>query len=678
MTNNPLLEKFTNPFQTIPFERIKKEHFVPAIEIAIREAENEISNIIENKNHVTFKNTILPFELSGSMLNKVSTIYFHLFGSESDNDFQSLAQEISPKLAKYNNDINLNKELFKKIEYVYENEMSSLGVEEQRLTEVLYKNFIRNGAKLNDDDQRTLRAIDQEMSTLSPKFSNNNLSATNHYELWLDKKDLDGIPELAVNAAKIAAKEKNKDNKWLFTLQMPSYLPFMKFSSRRDLREKLMKAAVTKCNKDDFDNTELCKKIAHLKHQRAMLLGYNNYADYILENRMAESQKNIYDLLDSLYEASFNVAKDDIKQIKQIAKELDGIDDLKPWDTTYYSEKLKQKLYNFNEDSLRPYFKSDKVMDGAFKVAGKMYGLEFEKLNDIETWHDDVNVYEVRDNNKHIGLLYVDLYPRETKRSGAWMNELRSQGMSEKKILRPHVTLTCNLTKPTNTKPSLLTFSEVTTIFHEFGHCLHGLLSDRKYSTLGGTSVYWDFVELPSQIMENWVGEKEALKLFAYHYETGELIPDSLIRKIKDSKNFLSATMCLRQLSFGYLDMAWFGSDNKVEDVEEFEWNAIKKTALLEKIPGASVSCSLGHIFSGGYSAGYYSYKWAEVLEADAFEKFKDDGIFNQNTAKSFRENILSQGNIKHPMELYKDFRGREPKVEALLKRDGFLVVEDI
>ena len=353
---------------------------------------------------------------------------------------------------------------------------------------------------------------------------------------------------------------------------------------------------------------------------------------------------------------------------------MDGIDELMPWDTVYYSERLKQKLYNFNEDSLRPYFKSDNVVKGVFDIAHKMYGLNFTKQDNIQTWHEDVNVYEVTDEDgSHIGILYEDLFPRETKRSGAWMNELRSQGMQDSEVLRPHVTFNCNLTKPTDSTPSLLTFAEVTTIFHEFGHCLHGLLSNRTYTSVGGTSVFWDFVELPSQIMENWVGEKEALSMFAHHYETGEVIPDELLQKIKDSKNFMSATMCLRQLSLGYLDMAWFGEDNDVDNVEEFEWNAVKKTALMDKMEGASISCSLGHIFAGGYSAGYYSYKWAEVLEADAFEKFKEDGIFNRETAKSFRDNILSQGNMRHPMELYKAFRGREPKVEALLKRDGLM-----
>ena len=679
INNNPLLKDFNEPFGTIPFNELKIEHFVPAVDAAIEEAKSEMDAVIANMDAPTFKNTVLAMEMSGKKLGRVATAYFHLFGSESDKDFQALAGEISPRLAKFGNDINLNEDIFKKVEYVYKNEMDSLNDEDARLTELSYKDFIRNGAKLSEEDKEKIRLLDEEMSTLSPQFSNNGLNATNAYEMWLDEGDLDGLPEMACEGAKMAAKAKGNEDKWLVGLQFPSYFPFMKFSSRRDLREKLMKASVTKCNGGEFDNTSLCKRIAKLKHERAMLLGYSNFADYILEKRMAENQTNIFNLLDNLYDACYEPAKSDLEEIKAIAKELDGIEDLRPWDTVYYAEKLKHKLYDFNEDSLRPYFKSDNVVKGVFKVAQKMYGLSFSKLDNIQTWHEDVNVYEVsNEDGSHVGILYEDLFPRESKRPGAWMNELRSQGMEDGEVLRPHVTFNCNLTKPTDSTPSLLTFAEVTTIFHEFGHCLHGLLSDRVYASVGGTSVFWDFVELPSQIMENWVGEKEALSLFAHHYETGELIPDDLLQKIKDSKNFMSGTMCLRQLSLGYLDMAWFGKDNNVEDVEEFEWNAVKKTALLEKVPGSSISCSLGHIFAGGYSAGYYSYKWAEVLEADAFEKFKEDGIFNRDTANSFRANILSQGNMKHPMELYKAFRGREPKVEALLKRDGLLVEDEV
>ena len=673
MQNNPLLSKNNEPFNTIPFNDIKTEHYLPAIKKGIELNEKEIDQIVSNDEEPNFENTILALEKSGELLDKITTTYFHLFGSESDSDFQKLANEISPMLAKLENDINLNADLFKKVEFVFENHYSDMNSDDKKLTEIIYKDFVRNGSKLDDDQKNRLREIDNKLSTLSPKFGNNSLNATNAFELWLEKKDLDGLPEVSIEMAKAAAKDKGNDDQYLFTLHMPSYFPFMKYSKRRDLREKFMKAMSRKCYGDKYDNSQYVKDIASLKHQRAQILGYDNFADYVLEKRMAENQKNIFNLLDNLYESSYDLAKEELEEVKKIAKELDGIEKLEVWDTMYYSEKLKEKLYNFNESELRPYFKAENVIDGIFKVANKMYGLNFEKLENIQTYHKDVNVYEVTgDKNEHIGLLYEDLYPRPGKRSGAWMNELKSQGMNaEGQIERPHVTFTCNFTKSTPTKPALLSYDEVNTVYHEFGHCLHGLLSDCKYKSTGGTSVFWDFVELPSQIMENWLDEKETLSLFAYHYESGDLIPDELINKIKNSKNFMSASMCLRQLSLGYLDMAWYSKPVDVDNIEEFENKTLEKTSLLDRIPGSTISCNFGHIFAGGYSAGYYSYKWAEVLEADAFEKFKEDGIFNKETASSFRKNILSKGNLEHPMRLYEKFRGREPKVDALIKRDG-------
>lgn len=671
-TDNPLLIKSTQAFGTEPFDEIEKEHFLPALTAALSEAEAEIEQITNNSEAPSFENTILALELSGSSLNRVSTVYFHLFGSESDQEFQDLAMEISPKLAKFSNDISLNKSLFERVKLVFDNHLTSLNEEDARLTENCYKGFVRNGAMLEDADKQNLRSIDEELSTLSPKFSNNSLNATNSFEMWLNEEDLEGLPSIAIESAKIAANEKGIEDKWLITLQMPSYLPFMKHSSKRDLREKLSKASATKCNGGEFDNSGLVKNIAKLKHQRVKLLGYDNYADYVLEKRMAESQRNIFELLDNLYEASYEPAKNELKQIQELAKEKDGIGNIKPWDTLYYSEKLKQKLFDFDDDALRPYFKSENVINGVFQVAHKLYGLTFTELENVQTYHEAVRVYEVTgENDEIIGILYEDLFPRATKRAGAWMNELRSQGMSKDGIERPHVCFSCNLTPSTDSTPSLLTMMEVETIFHEFGHCLHGLLSNCKYKSMGGTSVYWDFVELPSQILENWLGEKETLNLFAHHFETGETIPDELTQKIKKSKTFLAATKCLRQLSLGYLDLAWYGKNNEVQDVEAFEIEATKKTSLLERTPGSSISCSFAHIFAGGYSAGYYSYKWAEVLEADAFEKFLEDGIFNKETAMSFRDNILSKGNSKHPMELFKAFRGREPRIDALLKREG-------
>ena len=677
--NNALLIKNNQPYGTVPFGQIKTEDFLPAIEEGVKQNEQDIDSIVNNESNPTFENTILALEKSGDLLDNVATVYFHLFGSESDQEFQKLANEISPKLAKLENDINLNEKLFKRVEKVYLNDYESMDKDDKKLTEIIYKDFLRNGAKLSDIDKEKLREIDNELSTLSPKFGNNSLNATNSYELWLDEEDLVGLPDLSKDMAKLAAKEKGKTNKYLFTLHMPSYLPFMKYSKRRDLREELMKASSTKCYGDKYDNSEYVKQISSLKHKRAQLLGYDNFADYVLERRMAENQKNIFNLLDSLYDSCYDLAKDELEDIKKIAYELDKIEKIEVWDTMYYSERLKERLYNFNEDELRPYFKAENVINGIFKVANKMYGLEFKKLDNIQTYHKDVNVYEVSDDkNNHIGILYEDLYPRPGKRSGAWMNELRSQGMNIKgDVERPHVTFTCNLTKSTEDKPALLSYDEVNTIYHEFGHCLHGLLSNCKYKSTGGTSVFWDFVELPSQIMENWLDEKETLNLFAFHYETGEVIPEEMIAKIKNSKNFMSASMCLRQLSLGYLDMAWYGQPTNVDNIEEFEKEAIKKTSLLDRIPGSTISCNFGHIFAGGYSAGYYSYKWAEVLEADAFEKFKEDGIFNKKTSQSFRDNILSKGNLEHPMELYKRFRGREPNVNALIKRDGLKEIHE-
>ena len=676
---NPLLESSKGPFGTIPFNDLSLEHFVPAISHGIKYAEHELQEITNCEEQPTFENTVLALETSGQILSTATRVYYHLFGSESDQNFKDLSDTISPMLAELENNIYLNEKLFKRIETVYKNKHLLEDEDDVRLLEVTYNDFVKNGASLNATDKDKLRDIDKDLSTLSPQFSKNTLNATNEFELWLDKKDLEGLPDSVVGAAKMAAKGKGKESKWLITGHFPSFSPFMQYSSRRDLRKKVHISTSSKCNGGKYDNNSLCKEIADLKHKRAKLLGYENYADYILQERMAENQKNIYNLLDNLYESCVDHARNDLKQIADLAKKLDGIKNIKSWDIPYYSEKLKKELFDYDENSLKPYFKSENVMNGAFEVANRLYGLHFKKLDNIQTWHEDVNVYEVLDEDKsHIGILYEDLFPRSTKRGGAWMNALRSQGMMiNNEVCRPHISLTCNLTKPTEDQPSLLTYREVQTIFHEFGHCLHGLLSDRKYKRISGTSVFWDFVELPSQIMENWVGEEDALELFAHHYETGEVLPKELLHKIKKSKNFRSGTNCLRQLTFGYLDMAWFGQHNNVDNVEEFESKAVEKTMLREQdTPGASISTMFAHIFAGGYSAGYYSYKWAEVLDADAFEKFQEEGIFNKETAKSFRNNILSQGNIKHPLELYKNFRGREPKVDALLKREGLYQID--
>ena len=674
INNNPIFKKNTNFDEAFPFDKITVEHFLPAIEHSIQLAEINIDEIAKSKDTPTFENTILALENSSEYLDISTSIYYHLFSSNASDEIEKLASKISPMLANFSNNIYLNKDLFKRISKI-EEDSNSYAKEEARLIKIYYRRFVRNGAALNLEKKEKLRDIDSELASLSPKFSTNVRSATNDFELLIsDKKDLEGLPKTAIDSAAEEAEQKNKKGKWLFTLDFPSMMPVMKYLKNREIREKMSKAFSQKCFGDKFDNSSLIKNIVALKHKRAILLGYKNFAEYTLEERMAGSSATVYELLDGIYDQCFPIAKNEIAELKTFAEAEDGIEELMPWDYAYYSEKLKTMLFEINEEEFRPYLSSDKVISGVFKVAKKLYGLTFKENKDIPVWYDDVKAFEAyEEDGNYIGLLYVDLYPRKSKRGGAWMNELRSYGIAGNKINKPHITLTCNLTKPTKDTPSLLNFNEVTTIFHEFGHCLHGLLSNVKYKTIGGTSVFWDFVELPSQIMENWVMEEEALNIFAEHYDSGEKIPSEMIKKLKKSKNFMMGNMYLRQLQFGYLDMAYHDNVIEIPDIEAFEEVVIGKTRLLPHVDGSTTSCSFSHIFAGGYAAGYYSYKWAEVLEADAFEKFKEDGIFNKDTAKSFRENILSKGNLEHPMTLYKKFRGREPQLESLLKRDGLL-----
>ena len=674
INSNPIFKKNKNFDEAFPFDKIESKHFVPAIEYSIQMSEISIEEITSSGESPTFENTIIALENSSEYLDIATSAYYHLFSAEANKEIEELSQKISPMLAEYSNNLYLNKPLFKRIAKI-EEDSNSYGKEEERLIKVYYRRFVRNGAALSSGRKEELREVDLELSSLSPQFSSNVRKATNDYELWIsDKKDLEGLPEMAISAAAEEASSRGKEGQWLFTLQFPSMIPLMKFAKNREIREQVSKAFSQKCLNDDFDNSDLIKKIVRLKHKRAILLGYKNYADYTLEERMAGSSANVYELLDGLYDRCYPVATNEMAELKTFAEAEDEIKDLMTWDYAYYSEKLKKMLFEFNEEDLRPYFQSENVVRGAFEIASRLYGIKFKKEEDIPTWHKDVECYKAfEENGDYIGLLYVDLYPRETKKNGAWMNEIRSYGLVGKDIKSPHICFTCNLTKPTKQEPSLLSISEVTTIFHEFGHCLHGLLSKIKYKTIGGTSVFWDFVELPSQIMENWVLEEEALDIFAKHYKTGEKIPKELIKKLKDSRNFMTGNMYLRQLQFGYLDMAYHDNIVEVSDIEVFEDVVLGKTRLLPHTKGSTTSCGFSHIFAGGYAAGYYSYKWAEVLEADAFEEFKEKGIFNKKTAKSFRENILSKGNLKHPMELYKSFKGREPDNDALLKRDGLL-----
>ena len=671
---NPLIDINEQPYNSVPFNDIKAEHFLPAIKHFIKFSNKNIDNICIDEKKPTFENTIVAFETSQEDLDFVVGVYQHLYGSEADDTIRKLIVDINPLLTALNNDIFLNDVLFKKIKSVYESiHNKNYSFDEIRLIKEIYNSFIRQGANLSDDKKDIYRKISQELSLLSPKFSDNVLNASNKVNnYWIDSfDDLSGLPESAIENAKALAESKNIKDKWCFSLDT-NFPIIMKYCKKSSIREEVLKIFGSKCNGGEFDNSKILQKISKLRHERANLLGYSTHADYTLDRRMAKNKKNVYKLIDDLIEPSYKGAKKELKMIQEFAKKEDNLDKLNPWDTAYYSEMYKQRMYDFDDESLRPYFKSENVINGVFEVANKLYGLNFKKLNNIQTYHEDVKVYEVTDkDSQYVGLLYEDLHPRPTKRSGAWMNQLRSQGLFKGVIQRPHVTFNCNLTKSTKDKPALLTIGEVRTIFHEFGHCLHGLLTNVNYQSLGGMHVYWDFVELPSQILENWLTEPEVLKIFAKHYKTNEIIPDSYINKINDLKTFMAGSLSLRQLQLCKIDMAWHDGIKKVESIESFENSLLSKYRLMPNVKGNAISSSFSHIFAGGYSAGYYSYKWAELLEADAFDKFKKDGIFNKQTATSFKNNILSKGNTDHPMNLYKGFMGREPKVDALLKKGG-------
>ncbi|MBC7752993.1 MAG: M3 family metallopeptidase [Moraxellaceae bacterium] len=678
MTNsaqNPLLQKFANKDEAVPFDLIKTEHFMPALHVAIDEAKANFSQIKKNQ-EATFENTILALEQVSEKVDTISGVYFNLFSAEASEAHQALAQEISPLLSNFSSDISLDGEIFQKIKFVFDHRKDlKLSGEELSLTEKMFKDFSRNGALLSETDKQKLRQIDQDLSVLSPKFSENVLKATNAFELWIDRKeDLAGLPDGAIEAAAISAEQKGQKGKWLITLNAPSLIPFLTYASNRTLREKLWKANASKCFGGLFDNQEIILKIVKLKYDRAQLLGYKNYADYVLQERMAEKPETVFNFLNKILTPSKMAAEKDLAEVRGFKKQIDGEDEIKPWDFAYYSEKLKEQKYSFNAEELRPYFKLENVIEGVFEHAKRLYGLTFQPVSGYPTYHPDVKTFEVTDQDGYVGLFYMDFFPRETKKGGAWMTSFREQGLWGSVVKRPHVSIVCNFTKPTDTKPSLLDYNEVTTLFHEFGHALHGLLSKCKYKSLAGTNVYWDFVELPSQIMENWAKEKEGLDLFAKHFETNDLLPAELISKIKKAENFQSGFTSLRQVSFGLLDMNWYTTDpNSITSVEAFEEKATANTRVMPKEPNTTQSCSFSHIFAGGYGAGYYSYKWAEVLDADAFEYFKEQGLFNSQVATQFKNSILSRGGTDHPMKLYVEFRGREPDANSLLRRDGLI-----
>ncbi|SHG09616.1 peptidyl-dipeptidase Dcp [Arenibacter palladensis] len=670
---NPLL----TPFDTAPFSKIKNEHFKPAFLQAIEDARLEIDAIANSKKAPTFENTVAALDFAGQQLDRVSSVFFNLNSAETNPEIQKIAQEVSPLLSEFSNDITLNEELFKRVKTVYDQRNDlELTTEEQTLLDKKYKSFSRNGANLPLDKKKRLREIDAELSKLKLQFGENVLAETNKYEMHLtNEEDLDGLPEGEKEAAAQLAKSKDKDG-WLITLDYPSYIPFMKYASNRKLRKELSIAFGSKgFHNDELDNQKNIINIANLRHERANLLGYKTHAHYVLEERMAETPEKVHQFLQELLEKAKPAAEREFAELENFAKQLDKIDRLEKWDGAYYSEKLKQKLFDLDDEKLKPYFKLENVIAGVFKVAAKLFGLQFEEVFDIDKYHPDVKTYRIYDKNKNlVSLFYADFHPRPGKRGGAWMTSYKAQYVQNGINVRPHISNVCNFTKPTASKPSLLTFNEVTTLFHEFGHGLHGMLANTVYPGLSGTSVYWDFVELPSQIMENWCYEKEALELFATHYQTGEVIPMELVQKIKDSATFQEGMATLRQISFGLLDMSWHGADpSGISNVKEQEVKAFEPTDLYPECPETCMSTSFSHIFQGGYSSGYYSYKWAEVLDADAFAYFKEKGIFNQEVATKFKDNVLSKGGTEKPMELYKRFRGSEPKIEALLKRAGLL-----
>ncbi|WP_140937630.1 M3 family metallopeptidase [Sphingobacterium lumbrici] len=672
-----LNDKFKTAYDTAPFSQIDTKDYIPAFEKAIQETRTEINTIVDNSDTPTFENTIEAMAYSGMPLDRVSNIFFNLHAAETNDEMDKIAQEIAPKLSELANDITLNFELFNRIKAVYETKDNiHLNQEQHTLLEKSYRDFVRNGALLDEKKKEELRKIDTELSVLKLKFGENILAETNAYQLHITKEtDLSGLPEGTIEAAKGLAESQNKEG-WIFTLDYPSYIPFVTYADNRELRKEITLAAGRKAFQDnEYNNEENILRIVNLRFQRAQLLGYRTHADFVLEERMAQHPEKVNEFLSDLLIKAKPAAEKEFKELADFAKKRDGLDQLEKWDSAYYAEKLKQEKFSLDDEKLKPYFKLENVLNGAFEVAKKLFGLYFKEVSTIEKYHPEVQTFEVHnENNEFVAVFYADFFPRKGKRNGAWMTSFKPQYLRNNQQERPHISIVCNFTKPTATKPSLLTFNEVTTLFHEFGHALHGMLANTTYPTLSGTAVYWDFVELPSQIMENWCYEKQALELFAKHYETGESIPMDLVEKIKESASFLEGMATLRQLSFGLLDMGWHGQDpSEIKSVKSFENEKFVSTQLFPDVKENAMTPSFSHIFNGGYSSGYYSYKWAEVLDADAFDYFKQNGIFNREIAQKFSDNILSRGGTEHPMVLYKRFRGQEPQVDALLKRAGLI-----
>ncbi len=674
---NILTSTYNTKYNTAPFSQIQMSDYQSAFETTIAAARAEIDAITNNTEKPTFENTIEALDYSGQTLDRLSSIFFNLNSAETSDEMQKIAQEVSPILTAFSNDISLNEMLFQRVKAVYDQKDDlTLTTEQATLLDKKYKSFARNGALLSEDKKSRLREIDTELAKLKLTFGENVLAETNNYELHItNEDDLKGLPEGAIEMARSLAETKEKEG-WIFTLDFPSYLPFVTYAENRELRKEITIAAGKKAfQNNEFDNQAITLQIAKLRYERANLLGYETHAQFVLEERMAQHPNQVKSFLNDLLAKAKPAAEKEFAELTAFAKELDGIDQLEKWDGPYYSEKLKQKLFNLDDELLKPYFKLENVLNGAFTIANKLFGLTFREIFDIDKYHSDVQTFEVVDEkNELVAIFYADFFPRKGKRNGAWMTSFKPQFIQNGANERPHISNVCNFTPPTATKPSLLTFNEVTTLFHEFGHGLHGMLANTTYPSLSGTSVFWDFVELPSQVMENWCYEPEALALYAKHYETGEIIPQEFVEKIKESASFLEGMATLRQLSFGLLDMA-FHSNNptKINDIKAFEKAAFEGTSLYPDVAENCMSVSFSHIFQGGYSSGYYSYKWAEVLDADAFAYFQEKGIFNKEVATKFKNNILSKDGTEHPMILYKRFRGQEPKPEALLKRAGLI-----
>lgn len=685
---NPFFEKYTTPHQTPPFNLIKMEHYEEAFMEGIRRDDEHIDKLINNPETPTFDNTIIDTEDTDGyydLLDNVSTVFFNLLSAETNDEMDELAQKLQPILTQHANDVRLNKRLFERIKAVYDlynNPVEGapaprpLSAEEQMLLEKSYDGFVRSGALLDEAGKEKLRAISEEASMLGLQFSQNLLKEKKAFKLHItDEADLAGLPDTQIQAAALAAKE-NELEGWVFTLDFPSYSPFMQYSEKRELREKMFMAYNTICTHDnELNNIEICKRLINLRRELAQLLGYDTYADYVLKHRMAANVQNVYNLLDQLVEAYKPTALEEKEELRNMAKQAMGEDfKLEPWDAAFYSHKLQLEKYNVDSEMVRPYLELKNVIKGVFGLATRLYGITFKENKDIPVYHPDVKAYEVFDKDgSYLAVLFADFHPRKGKQGGAWMTEFQGQWIDIKgENVRPHVSVVMNLTKPTDEKPALLTLGEVETFLHEFGHSLHGMFANTRFSSLSGTNVWWDFVELPSQFMENYSLEREFLNTFAFHYQTGEPMPDELIQRLIDSRNFGVASGCLRQVSFGLLDMAYYTKSEAFdEDLLKFEKKAWEKAIIGKQLENTCMTVQFSHIMAGGYAAGYYSYKWAEVLDADAFAVFKREGIFNQETAQRFRDCVLSKGGTEHPMTLYKRFRGGEPTIDALLERNG-------